>query len=727
MGFKRKKNGNKDAKNASSAEYGHKELEELKTSVNTLPEETSAPKKRKSLLHSLRETAWNSIFEEIFTDEYLVKTQASVYGFIVTGDMLDTVQKSDESLGTFLHQINKGVIKAMVAREMLDKNYFILLCDKETLLNVEEYPFIWDIPLEAIRIDTDGETKPTGSMYHLSDILAFVNGEISLTIDEDTIGELEDIYDDVDHEIDDIGVSDVDFAGEDIFLLDEEPMFDDENKFVEEPTFLSDETEVSENSYEMTLDDFYLDEEIVNDTSISDEVAPCDIPEEGKEEVDAFVPIKEQVEKIVHRVFSEGDLNLTVDANMFYTQFGSMEVIPFSEEYTDGFLDQHLAELARNANQKLRQMRQVNYAVLRDYYMILMGNVCTSVLDYTDTNNPNTKTGQELTVLNTSRREEYENIETKAADIIADLDREWNRELEAHGEQAKEAAIASYKQRNGYRNESKRSAVRANLEREIDRGYEYGVAGLNTRRKAIASRLMDAGVNHALTIASERYITQIQEENNLRNELEKERTAFIKENYANEISRVRVLEQEMANKTEAQRVQDEYEGKLTALVGDLSRQADTFDLEKKRFTESLTNMERVKDTRFEEQVSKSEKRYKEYEKELADLRNALVTIDEKKTKEFSHRMAVYEDAISASNKRYDMEEVRRKRFGHITTAIVVGVVILGLAVGMLIGTFVNLRGIGNHQAKSSVQTQVTREDFPYESIVTEGGSTVVEK
>ena len=640
-------------------------------------------KKKKSLLHGLRATSWNIIREEVFADSYAVRALTHAYGLMVTNALLET---GDDSVGLFIHHVGKGKIKAMVTDELIAAGYFVLLLDRETLLIVEEYPFVWTAGLEAVRIDSDGEVTPLGLEYTPSDILLFVNGEVDLMIAGEQLGAggpvAEDTWEGA-NEVDDWPIVESAFEPEDVPALDAAVFAP-----VDEPTQAADMW-VPDDGF----NDGPIDEDLAFVLPVMDEVEEAEsASDEGVEilaEADTAEQLsmmtKEAVEQVIRRVFSEGDLDLVVDPQLFDTQFAEDTLVLFAENRGDGILEQCVAQMSREANQKMRHLYQVNRALLRDKFMVEMGRVCSGVLDHTDLNNPNTGMGQEFAALNESRRAQFSALDTKAAEQIAQLDADWNRELGECGEQARDSAVANHKRRHGYRHEAKRAAVRGELERTIHQGYEYGAASLNVKRKGVARRLMDAGTNHTLAELSKLYAELLREEAALRGRLETEIVAYVRDYHEDDLSRTRVLEQEMLQKTKAQQVQEEYEVKLGTLMGDLERQAALYDTERQRFVDELSALAKSKDTYHKEYVATVEARYKAYDEELALMRQDMVRLDARKSDEHAHQLNVFKDALGASQTQVDLEMTRSKRWNRISFAIVFGVAIVTMTLGILIG------------------------------------------
>lgn len=654
------------------------EPKEAQVEMKTGDVSSQRKRKRKSLLHGLRATSWNIIREEVFSDNYAVRTLTHAYGLMVSDVLLEN---GDESVGLFIHHVGKGKIKAMVTDEILAAGYFVLLLDRETLLTVEEYPFLWTAGLEAIRIDSDGELTPVGMEYTPSDIWLFVNEEADLIIEGEQLGTVismpEENWEDM-NETDESSIAPF------------TPDIEDE-VYQEVDTFISTE-DVAEPFSEIEAfepEDEFFDEDVSFDFETTEEnaeeVEELEIlPETETEEVP--IPMTEEaVGQVIRRFFSEGDLDLAIDPRLFDSQFGDDTVVPFLEERGEGTLEHCVAQISREANQKMRHLYQTNRALLRDKFMTMMGHVCAGVQAHTDLNNSKTGMGQELFALNETRRTQFLALDTTAATQIAKLDEDWNQELEACGKQAYDSAVANHKKRHGYRNEMKRAAVRGELERDIHQGYEYGVANLNVKRKGIAQRLMDAGTNHTLAELSRLYIEQLQEEADQRRHLEAEITTYVRDYHEDELSRVRVLEQEMLHKTKAQAVQEEYESKLSTLMNDLERQAALFDTERQGFVDKLSALATSKDAYYQQYVAKAEARYKSYEEELAVMRQDMVKLDARKTEEHAHQLNVLKDALGASQTQIDLEVARGKRRNRISLALIIGVAIATTSLGVLLG------------------------------------------
>lgn len=705
------KHGRRPAKTQESVRAQKEMIEEARPMP--AQKRKKAKIKKKSMVYKIKDTAWDMIYEDLTGDDYRFSSDRGFYGLMLTETILQSVSSKDEALGSLLSLINKGVIKAMVTRESKEAEYVALLLDEDSIEALEEYTFVWDSPMEAVLIETDGTLVPTGFTYQLSDMQVFATADTSMTlqIGSDVLGgngeiergtEPDDYFDES-------------FAGNGV--NPDDSLYDDrdcgyEAKSTENTPGLQedmpDDLEIDQVPSLVDEDEFGTDfmkefddsgEEDADEefAEVFGEPEDSEGPDGNAEENSGY-PVKEAVERVVKRVFSEGDLNLEVEAGLFDAQFPVSELVLFDENRQptgegDGHLEEYLNQLSSQANAALQYFHESNREYLREQYMSLMGMVCSHITGTTALDDPRTVSGKHYQQLKEAQEKQLGCLPGKVRDRTEEMNMNWHRRIEEAGNAAKEAAMQQYKQRYQRSHEDAIGGIGERLRRDIDVAFHKALDELNGNRKSYSQRMYDAGCNHTLSKISDMYRQKLEEEADIRAEFDQHITAFIRNNYKNEMTRVQVLKESLKQKTEADRVREEYESRLTAKSEELVRRAKEYDADVLEFKAKLDELARQKDEYHAQKMQRAEDRYKGYERDIAEYRRDILSVQDRTADEYKSQIRTLEHIIEGNRLQLNQQAESMKRKSGVSILAVVAMAVVMLSMGVLAGSYLKLNAI----------------------------------
>ena len=213
---------------------------------------------------------------------------------------------------------------------------------------------------------------------------------------------------------------------------------------------------------------------------------------------------------------------------------------------------------------------------------------------------------------------------------------------------------------------------------------------INEYRKEEASKLLDIGIQEALVEVSERYKDLVTIENERYNRWRDLITQFLEENRKDDLSYMAVLKEELAQSDRADKVMAErteyinslrrsYEEKHQALVNEMERNASKSNAElhnlRSEYEQKLMDM---KDDGFK------------VREELRLMTEKFTQLDTNKAKEYESRLRQMADEREAWERKCDHLMSLNKRSGTMIGLLSLVGAVAALAIGVIIGTNMNL-------------------------------------
>ena len=617
----------------------------------------------------------------------------------------------DEDKGSILEMIRNNQLSIYATPELLAEEKFIIIPTDDTLANMEEYGILTGAQYCVALVATDGSFETTdvamtydeacdistGDAY----ITDFVGGEEEQQDDMSDLDEPdEESSEDDESEDEQEDESDEEVAGEseDDDFEPEDPEYDET-----EVPFLSDEDE----------DDFDGDEDdgsVENDEpeSEQEDVQESEAEPEVEQEPDdeELTPeVEDKFDETIIRRFFSDELGLEVSTEAFDSQFlHGNPYIPFDENRTEGWLNNQLNEMSRDANIDMKRLHEANLFELRSKFYNLLSLHAEHIQKDFDITNPETEFGQLMSEMDMSYAQALEGVDAKVAAKTDELKRAYNEAKEAFVNDARAAAEKQYRERHGRQHEADINAIPAAIKSEIEASREAGKREFMKDRKAKAARQMDLGVSLILQDISREYQKCLADESALCHEWRERINTFLDNNRKDDIARTKALAEELAQQEKADKVLAEYTEKLRAK--DAEFEAHTRMLEQEVTNDKKDMQKQIAEYKAEcaSKVEDVKKQKDEVQSKLDELMEQYAQIDERKGREYEARLAQAKDEAEAWSDKYDYLAAAHKKNNIFIVALAAVGVIAALAIGVLVGTNMNL---GAQQAQTS--TAITQD------------------
>lgn len=608
----------------------------------------------------------------------------------------------DEDKGSILEMIHNNQLSVYATPELLVEEKLIIIPTDDTLANMEEYGILTGAQYVIALVDGEGAIESTDIAITYEEACDISTGDAYIT---DFVGGEDEQQDDMSDLDEPDEESSEDDESEDEF--DDAPADDDfepeDSEYEEtEVPFVSDEDEAlhddDDEEYDGSIEN---DEEDVEQEDDTDSDAEPEVEQEPEDE-ELTPEVEDKFDETIIRRFFSDELGLEVSTEAFDSQFlHGNPYIPFDENRTEGWLNNQLNEMSRDANIDMKRLHEANLFELRSKFYNLLSLHAEHIQKDFDINDTNTEFGQIMRDMDLSYQEALQNVDAKVAEKTDELKRAYNEAKEAFVADARAAAEKQYRERHGRQHEADINAIPAAIKAEIEASRESGKREFMKDRKAKAARQMDLGVSLILQDISREYQKRLADESALCHEWRERINTFLDNNRKDDIARTKALAEELAQQEKADKVLAEYTEKLRAK--DAEFEAHTRMLEQEVANDKKDMQKQIAEYKAEcaAKVEDVKKQKDEVQAKLDELMEQYTQIDERKGREYEARLAQAKDEAEAWSDKYDYLAAAHKKNNIFIVALAAVGVIAALAIGVLVGTNMNL-GAQQQQTSTAI-------------------------
>lgn len=614
----------------------------------------------------------------------------------------------DEDKGSILEMIRNNQLSIYATPELLAEEKFIIIPTDDTLANMEEYGILTGAQYSVVLVAKDGSFETTDIAITYDEACEISTGDAYIT---DFVGGEEEQQDDMsdldepdeesseddesEDEQEDEGDEEVAGEPEDDDFEPEDPDYDEQ-----EVPFLPDEDEDdfdgNEDDGSVENDEPELEQEDAQESEAEPEV------EQEPEDEELTPEVEDKFDETIIRRFFSDELGLEVSTEAFDSQFlHGNPYIPFDENRTEGWLNNQLNEMSRDANIDMKRLHEANLFELRSKFCNLLSLHAEHIQKDFDITNPETEFGQLMSDMDMSYAQALDGVEAKVAEKTDELKRAYNEAKEAFVNDARAAAEKQYRERHGRQHEADINAIPAAIKAEIEASRESGKREFMKDRKAKAARQMDLGVSLILQDISREYQKRLADESALCHEWRERINTFLDNNRKDDIARTKALAEELAQQEKADKVLAEYTEKLRAK--DAEFEAHIRMLEQEVANDKKDMQKQIAEYKAEcaSKVEDVKKQKDEVQSKLDELMEQYAQIDERKGREYEARLAQAKDEAEAWSDKYDYLAAAHKKNNIFIVALAAVGVIAALAIGVLVGTNMNL-GAQQQQTSTAI-------------------------
>lgn len=584
---------------------------------------------------------------------------------------LDKKSKKDEAKGSIIECINSGRIKTLITGDLMGKEELVIIPDAMTLSAMEEFSLLTDAPYELCLVTSDGTITPTGRETTYTEVSTLVadDGDVDELLGNDSEDEEEDD-------------------------LDDYTLSDEEDDLEEDP----DEDDIPDIDQPQALDPEPVSDVLEPDVQpeVQADVPPVSdayeaaMQEEAPPEQEDDVPGEWVTEAVTRRFYSD-DLGLEVTTEPFDAQFmNGNPFIPFDENRPEGWINNQLNEMSREANLEMSRLHQNNLFLMRERYFRLISMHCDRIAKDLDIYDPNTQYGQLHQALKQQREDAITHVDERVSDKKVELEKAWNQKLQEVGNDAARAAIHQYRERYGKQHELDVYHLESNVRSAVEADFNDELHAMQDRRRMEASKLLDLGITEVLDEISDMYVSALEDERVRYQELTENMKAFRDDNRQADIAMSKAMAEDLRQSEKADQVLAEQTAKISALTAEYTQK-------KKELSDEITRLQKDNQARIaelkseaDERLARSEREKDELQKKFDDLLTKFQTLDEDKNKEYAGRLEEMRDEVHSWEVKCNHMMDVHKRSNLISGFLVVAAVIAALAIGFIGGEYMNV-------------------------------------
>lgn len=662
-------------------------------------------KKPDELLSSVvRETAIPAAVELLRSNAKFVFPSGTAWVMLVlAAESIGGLSKRhgrDEAKGSIIELIDSDQIKTVATAEMLGEEVFGIIPNAETLSRMEEYSLftgadyswavVWQKPSGELLVDLVNEAtfKQAQEVGSGAMSLEQAVGEQAwkdhsgVSLDE-AVAESTTINTEATVVVEDGGDEIFDELPGDGSNTGEEPVFDvagaDDPVFDDEPIDFG--TEVDPGSFAVEAESEFdgaggLDE-------LDDESGAYD---QSAEDV-VLLEDQEQVREVIARRFLSEDLDLQVDLSEFNATFAigaPIVQIDVPQGATEWLGDQ-VAQLNRQANADLSQLRWAHEDELRTLFVNLMSAHVEQVIREVATDRPGSRYKSLKDGTEEAHRERESEKEQRIRARKAEILKDYEAQAKKLAEQAAIQAEIQYKERNRSRMEREQGDAVAEIERVIENAHSHDQQEILRVRRSDAALKMQIGTTRIFEVLAEKQKSYLESEEARLGQWKDEIQRIVDDNRKADIVQAEALAEHQRTTDEIGVVRREQEALLEAIRNEhadrIRRMEDELDRSRK---DAITQMQ-GRDSEWQHSLELEKEKTDSATKRNTDLLQQMETVEDSVKRRYEARM----EELLADKESYASELSRASeiqgRYNKMIVALIVALPLLGGLAGFIGG------------------------------------------
>ena len=485
--------------------------------------------------------------------------------------------KRNQSKGVFVTSINKGDFEVYYDEKLDEEEELVILANTESVDTLSDFSIVKDAEFRWSYFTRDGEVIETDYVSTMSELM-----ENRLDLEN----YFESVFDEDDEE-DDIESEPTEDLSELNALsgLGESDVQDDNNsdenvvevsKPVDEPVFAplsnenvepvnSEQTDVSQdNDFEEpefgtnSNDGDYSDSDNIDYGYSYDDNVDYDDGYDDELMIDDETVDENKVDEIVKQVLFENDLDLELPVDRFrdiYLSSSDNLLIPYYAE--DGsWLTQEANRLIHEANDDIRRKVLSDGDIAHATYVQLLNDLAIKTSSLFDLNGDNEYV-KLISSANDIRSDEKGLTLEEIEAYIAKRNEEYDERREAKGNEAKVNAMNTYDNQHRDKHDRQMAEYRRLELQEVDRRHNERIVEIKNQRRDSAQGYFETGVAKVLSTLGEHYVNIRKEQADYANAWGDKLLQFLDDNRANDIARVEVMQQQLKDSEQIEKLKSE--------------------------------------------------------------------------------------------------------------------------------------------------------------------------
>ncbi|MEW1548344.1 hypothetical protein [Streptomyces tsukubensis] len=656
----------------------------------------------------VRETAIPAAVELLRSNMPFVLPSGTAWVMLVlAADSIGGLSKRhgrDEAKGSIIELISSDQILTVATAEMIQEEVFGIIPTSETLERVEEYALltgaaytwavVWQKPSGDLLVDlvNDATFAQARSIVAGTTSLEEALGEKAwaehsgLVAEAGASGASPAVLgeDEGDAIFDEISGDEV--AGE---ALDGEPLFSDvvDDEGTETPIFDQDDTGFA--PAESGPD--YEGDEMVGYEGFDETDYGYGIEGDYQEADDTVLPADQaQVRDVIARRFLSEELNLEVRLDEFNATFaiGAPVVQIAVPEGATEWLGDQVAQLNRQANANLAQLRSAHEDELRALYVNLMSAHTEQVIRDVATD----RAGSRYKLLKDAAESEHQQRraekDVKIRATRAEIAKGYEAQASKVAQQAALSAELQYKERNRPRMEREQLDTVAGIERDIEDTHVHNQQEILRVRRSDATLKMQTGQTQIFEVLAERQSEYLAAEEGRLNQWKSDIQRVVDDNRKADIAQSETLAEHLRTKDEIGVLRREQQGLLESVRAEHTDRIRRMEEELERSRKDAITRMTARDTEWQHNLDLEKQRTSSQAARATDLLQQLSTVEDSVAKRYQRRLAEMQtDKESYANELARASEIQ-SRSNKILVVMIVTLSLLMSVSGFIVGVVV---------------------------------------
>ncbi|MFJ2778070.1 hypothetical protein [Kitasatospora sp. NPDC087315] len=663
-------------------------------------------KKPDELLASVvRETAIPAAVELLRSNTPFVLPSGTAWVMLVlAADDIGGLSKRhgrDEAKGSIIELISSDQIRTVATAEMIEEEVFGIIPTGETLARAEEYSLltgatyawavVWQKPGGDLLVDlvNDATFAQARSVLAGTTSLEEALGEKAwaehsgLVAEAGAIGTVPAVLgeDEGDPIFDEIPEDEGADEGP-----DDEPLFSDVVDDEEADTPMFDEDDAGTAPVESGPD--YDGDEVAGYEGFDETDAGYGIEGDYQEAGDTVLPADQtQVRDVIARRFLSEELNLDIRLDEFNATFaiGAPVVQIAVPEGATEWLGDQVAQLNRQANADLTQLRSAHEDELRALYVNLMSAHTEQVIRDVATD----RAGSRYKLLKDAAESEHQQRQTEKDEKIrarrAEIAKDYESQASKVAQQAALSAELQYKERNRSKMEREQIDSVAVIERDIEDTHAHNRQEILRVRRSDATLKMQTGQTRIFEVLAERQSEYLAAEEKRLNRWKSEIQRIVDDNRKADIAQSETLAEHLRTKDEIGVLRREQQGLLESVRAEHADRIRRMREELERNRKDAITQMTARDTEWQHNLDLEKEKTSSQVARATDLLQQLSTVEDSVARRYEVRLAEMQaDKESYANELARASEMQSRSNKILVVMIVTLSLLMGVA-GFIVG------------------------------------------
>lgn len=601
---------------------------------------------------------------------------------------LSSKDKNDESKGQIISLINNGTMSVMLTELLMNEDAVVFIPNEATVKAMADFSLLGDTAIyELVIVDneSDGAYEATGIKVGLSSLQELHRSGRSV----DTLDGMDDVLADADFEAETASIADVNAqeGQEGSFYeqsVDDAPPEDDSGPD------LTDAAVAAADQHQDDGDEFesdYIPDEDEMPEDDDGEVFEDAMPEEPAPEMEqtVFVP-EEATTRVLARKFFNDELSRVLTSETL-DQAIEPNVPLRLEVKPDGWLADQYNRLVAIANEELLTLHNQHLMQLRQSYLDTMATAYQKEMSGV------TQVEDDPRYIELARKaqEIREGLPHRVDEVRKQIQDEWDEKLESVGEAARQQAIQSYRDRYAPVHEERLRNAGLNEEAKVNVSFETAVSNVKNMRRQEAMNRLDALDTETVELLKAEYETMAKRELEV---FEKHRSAllaWLEENKAAEISRIKVLEEEQRQADRIAKLEREYQARVESLQTEYNARAEGMQEDIRKMQERHEVDLQAKDNEAAYAKKLHEQENEQQNARIDQLLKDIGELDDKAKAAVAAEMARIQAERDETERKYNVQVDSQKKHNRLMLSVGLLAVIAALCAGLFFGGYIMQR------------------------------------